>query len=311
MRTALALLPALLAIDARAETPAVVTDIAPVHSLVAQVMGEAGTPVLLMSAGADPHAYQLRPSQAADLQGADFVFWVGPEMTPWLDRALGTGAGARSVALLDLPSTVTRRFATEEEAVHSEDAHAGEAHDEDEGHDHDDSGIDPHAWLDPQNARVWLAAIRDELSAADPANATLFESNTEAALTRLDSLETEISAILAPARARPILVGHDAYGYFSGRFGLPVLGSLAAGDAAEPGAGHLSALAERAAADGVRCIFPEAGHDPAAVAALAGDAGLVVGDPLDPEGLMLDPGPDLHAEILLGLARAIAACNTD
>ena len=82
-------------LPAWAEVPKVVTDIHPVHALVSQVMGDLGAPVLLLERGASEHDFQLRPSQAADLADADLVVWIGPELTPWLDRALdGIGGGS-------------------------------------------------------------------------------------------------------------------------------------------------------------------------------------------------------------------------
>ena len=58
------------ATPALAEVPQVVTDIPPVHSLVAQVMGDLGQPELLLAKGADEHDFQLRPSQAGAVAGA-------------------------------------------------------------------------------------------------------------------------------------------------------------------------------------------------------------------------------------------------
>ena len=80
---------ACLVTPAAAEVPRVITDIPPVQALVAQVMADLGAPVLLLDKGADAHSFQLRPSQAAALAEADLVVWIGPEMTPWLDRAVG------------------------------------------------------------------------------------------------------------------------------------------------------------------------------------------------------------------------------
>ena len=60
--------------------PKVVASIAPVHSLVASIMKDVGTPALLVSANASPHAYSLRPSEARLLADADVIFRVGPDM---------------------------------------------------------------------------------------------------------------------------------------------------------------------------------------------------------------------------------------
>lgn len=66
----------------------VVASIAPLHSLTAQVMEGVGEPELLMPAGASPHHFAMRPSEAKALQQADVVFWVGPAIEGWMSRPL-------------------------------------------------------------------------------------------------------------------------------------------------------------------------------------------------------------------------------
>ena len=135
-----------------AEVPAVVTDMPVVQSLVAQVMGDLGTPEVLVSSGADPHDFQLRPSQARALATAEAIFWIGPEMTPWLAEPVAAATTAARTALLDVPGTELRHFGDDADGGAAEQA-------EETGHGH--AGVDPHAWLDPDNARVWLLAIAD------------------------------------------------------------------------------------------------------------------------------------------------------
>jgi zinc transport system substrate-binding protein len=55
----------------------IVAPIRPVHALVAGVMGDLGTPYLLLAAPASAHQFTLKPSQARALQNADIVFWIG------------------------------------------------------------------------------------------------------------------------------------------------------------------------------------------------------------------------------------------
>ena len=89
---------------AAAKVPRVVTDMPVVHALVTQVMGDLGPVDLLLDRGGDVHSYQMRPSQAQALAAADVVFWVGPELTPWLVRVRETLAPqALSVPLLEVP----------------------------------------------------------------------------------------------------------------------------------------------------------------------------------------------------------------
>ena len=104
-------LPASVALGAE-----VVASIAPVHSLVARVMQGAGTPHLLLPPGASPHDHALRPSDAAALERAALVFWVGPGLEPWLERPLTILAtGARVMRLADTPGLT--RLALREGAV--------------------------------------------------------------------------------------------------------------------------------------------------------------------------------------------------
>ncbi|MHC0054761.1 zinc ABC transporter substrate-binding protein [Actibacterium sp. D379-3] len=315
MRLPLTLSAALMTSPLWADVPAVVTDIPAIHSLAAQVMGDLGQPAVLLDKGADPHHFQLRPSQARALSQADLLFWIGPELTPWLDRAIG-GVGLRgdAVELLEAEGTVIRAFGEDHEdhEVH-EDEHE-EDHDTDhadaDGHDHAHDGLDPHAWLDPQNARVWIGVMARHLAQADPEHTDRYAANATQAVATVDAAEARARAILAPVGATPVMVFHDAYGYFAAALGVNVAGSIALGDAASPGAGRLAAIRAELAHEGAVCIFPEAQHDPAYIEAVVTGTGVRVGAPLDPSGTALAYGPALYGDLLTGLAQTIADCVT-
>lgn len=140
----------LLAAPLRAEVPQVVTDIAPVHALVAQVMDGVGEPELLVQPGQSPHSYALRPSQARALQQAGLVVWVGEGLTPWLAKPLEAlaGEGVR-LELIEAEGTVKLPYRGADdilaaaEAAQDEHEHEGDDH---EGHDHD--AHDDHAGHD-------------------------------------------------------------------------------------------------------------------------------------------------------------------
>lgn len=335
---------AMFAGAAAAEVPQVVTDVPPVHSLVAQVMGDLGAPSVLLDQGADPHSFQLRPSQAAALSEADILFWVGAELTPWLDRAIsGVGLSGEAIALLHATGTHTQDYGDHGDHdhghghdhdhghSHGHDHDHGHSHDHDHGHghshghdhghdhshDHDHAhhghshdGLDPHAWLDPANARVWLDLIAAELAEHDPENTATYAANAEAAKARVDAAEAEAQALLAPVGDAPIYVFHDAYGYFAGHFGVNIAGTVALGDAATPGAARLTGLREDIAAGSAVCIFPEAQHSDALIGQLAEAGDIRLGAPLDPEGSTLDYGPDLYQTLIVSLAETIADCVT-
>lgn len=296
---ALAAMMALTGAGARAEVPRVVADIPAVQSLVAMVMGDLGAPLLLLDQGADPHRYQLRPSQAAALVEADLVVWIGPEMTPWLDRALTLAESAGVLGLLADPGTLRRHFAA------GDDDPAGTDGD---GHDHDHEGTDPHGWLDPGNARHWLDLIAAALAARDPDHATAFRVNADHAQAEIASLDARLRDRLAAAGGAPIAVAHDAYGYFAAHYRLTIAAHVAAGDAADPGAARLAEVKAILDAGQVRCLFPEVGRNPGLIDALIADTGVRVGRPLDPAGIALEPGPGLYLALIDTLGTTIAEC---
>ncbi len=122
---------------ALADSPKVATDIAPVHALVARVMDGLGTPALIVPAGASPHEYTLRPSEAAALQEADLVFMIGAELTPWLEGAIGTLA-TDAVVTEFLHAGETQLLELRESALFEAHVHGEDGHRDGEDHGHDD-----------------------------------------------------------------------------------------------------------------------------------------------------------------------------
>ncbi len=305
---------------ATAEVPRVVTDFAPAQGLVAMVMGDLGSPEMLLEQGANAHDFQLRPSQAAALADADLVVWMGPEMSPWLDRSLEGLDGGADLRLLAVEGTHLQPFGDssphdhadhddhadhEDHAAH--DDHATEAADDHDGHDHDHDGMDPHAWLDPANGKHWLDTIAAELARLDPENAATYAANAASGKTRITEADADLAQRLAPLHDRPFVVFHDAYGYFTAHYGLTLAGSVAAGDATSPGAAHLKELQEAAGSTAL-CLFPEAGHDPKLLAQMAEATGVKLGGALDPEGVMVAPDAGAYLAVLNGVADTLLAC---
>jgi len=137
---------ALMGGTAMADVPRVAVDIAPVHSLVARVMEGVGTPDLIVQPGASPHEYSLRPSEAAALQEADLVVWMGAGLTPWMEGAVATLAeDAAVMTLLEADGTVLLDFregALFEAHSHDDGDHDDHDHEGDHDHDHDDHAHD-------------------------------------------------------------------------------------------------------------------------------------------------------------------------
>ncbi len=131
----------LLGTGPAAAAPKVVTTIPPIHSLVAGVMAGVGEPSLLLSGGASPHSYTMRPSEARALSEADLVFWVGESLETFLkDPVESLGADATIIELAEAPGLTLlpiREGGVFDE--HDHDDHAAEA---DDDHDHDHAEAD-------------------------------------------------------------------------------------------------------------------------------------------------------------------------
>lgn len=286
--------------------PRVAVDIAPLHSIVARVMEGVGAPDLILRAGASPHDYALRPSDAALIDAADLVVWVGPNMTPWMDgpiEALATGAAVlmleEAPGVVPLPVRADGPF----EPHHHEEGH-------EEGHDHgghEFETMDGHLWLDPDNAAAGATAIAAALAKADPENAATYAANAAAFGAETAALSDEISARLAPTRGKPFLVFHDAYQYFEKRFDLPAAGSVALTEGEAPGAARIAELRARVRAEGVVCAFGEPAFDPRLMETVIEGTGVRAGT-LDPEGVAQAPGPDLYPALMRAMAANLADC---
>ncbi len=312
----------LVALPAFAEAPKVVVDIAPVHALVSQVMAGVGVPDLLLDQDTNPHSVQLRPSQARMLSDADLVVWVGPGLSPWLERALEGLDVTDQIVLMDHPATTLRPFVRPNPAEdehghedgdhdtqddHGHDEHGAEEHDEPAHDDHDHGDYDPHLWTSIDNARAWLPAFAEDLAARDPENAATYRANAESGVAGLDDLAARIEARLAPHQGTEIVTFHASWGYFADRFGIEIAGTVRPGDASTPSAAALAELRDIIADHGVKCAFAEPAFDPALLEAISGETGLRIGV-LDPTGTLQEIGPGHYEATLMAAAGSIADC---
>ena len=302
-----------------AAAPEVVADIPPVHSLAARVMQGVGEPTSILPPGATPHGYSMRPSEAARLQAADIVFWVGEGLTPWLEDAVESlAADAVSVELMEAPGVALLEFGEDghadededhkDEHAHKEDGdHKDEhAHKDEHGHEHH-GDMDPHIWLDPANGKAVLAEMAARLAELDPANADAYKANAAAGAAELDALAARVEAVVAPVRGKAFFTAHDAYRYFEHRFEIESAGSVALSDAAPPGPARLDHIRSEMRAHSALCVFIEPQLDPKLARTAAEGSGARVAV-LDPLGADLELGPGLYPALVEGLAQSLADC---
>ena len=273
-------------------TPRVATDIGPVYSLAARVMDGIGVPDLIIRHGASPHAYSLRPSEAAALEKADLVFWVSEGLTPWLKSRLEILASkARVVELMKADGAI--------ELPYREGATFA---------NHDDHNvIDPHGWLDPENGKAWLGVMASELSKIDPSNTDLYFQNAAAGTLEISEAVARIDEALISVRGVRFIVFHDAYQYFERRFGISASGSILVGDALAPNPARIIEIRGQVAEMGIGCVFSEPQFNPGLVASVFQDAEVSTAV-IDSQGIELALGMALYPQVLESIAKEIVDC---
>ncbi|MCZ4092619.1 zinc ABC transporter substrate-binding protein ZnuA [Sinorhizobium psoraleae] len=316
----------LLSSPAWADAPNVVASIKPVHSLVASIMEGVGEPSLIVEGGASPHTYNMKPSNAAALQEAKVVFWVGHGLEAFLDKPLDAlGSNAKVVELGDAPGLEKLKFreggAFE---AHDEEGHEGEEHGAEEAahegheehageqeaaheHDHAEGEFDMHMWLDPMNAKAMAAEIEKALAEVDPENAAAYEANLAKLNQRLDALDKHLAETVAPVQDKPFVVFHDAYQYFEHRYKVRVAGSITVSPEVLPGAERLSEIRAKIKELGATCVFAEPQFEPKLINVVIEGTPAKSGT-LDPEAATLDAGPDLYFQMMENIGASMKSC---
>jgi zinc transport system substrate-binding protein len=283
----------------------VVVTIKPLHALVAAVMGEAGSPDLLVQGAASAHTYSLKPSDASKLNTADVLFRMSGTMEAFTTKFATTLP--KSVQIVTLQGTRGLKLLPRRTGATFEQDDHGHDHKHRHRHSPDDDTLDGHAWLDPVNAKVIVDRIVQVLSAKDTANAGAFKSNGEALKGKLDDLTAELQRELAPVAKKPFILFHDALQYFERRFGLRAVGSISVNPDVPPSAQRLSTLRKKIQSLGAVCVMAEPQFDPRLVTNLAEGTRARTGT-VDPEGAKIEPGPELYFTLLRNLARDLKSC---
>ncbi|MCJ8170496.1 zinc ABC transporter substrate-binding protein [Atopomonas sediminilitoris] len=270
--------------------PTVLTSIKPLQLIADAVLSEQGSAEVLLAPGASPHQYSLRPSEMRQIQQADLLYWVGPELESFLPKVLAQRSQP-NVALLHAQGMQLKHF----DQAHADDDHAG--------HDHHADSLDPHFWLDPRNAKQIAKRMAEDFSRFDSEHAAHYAANAERFAQAVDAADRQLKQRLAKLKDQPYLVFHQAYDYFEAHQGLHNQGVFTFTPEVQPGARHLNELRERLRAVGNACIFSEPPLVPRTLHSLAKDLPVRFGQ-LDPLG----QASASYVAMYLDLGNALADC---
>ena len=223
----------------------------------------------VLGPGQDPHSYRTTAADSRDVAGADLCLENG-----WNLEGHGW--------MRTLAENSQRPIRTCVEGVtplQTEDA-TGEVK-------------DPHAWMDPENAWIYVKNIRDGLTEVDPDNADLFSSRADLYRYQLKALRawiaTEVNKI--PLQRRILVSHHDAFGYFCHAFKFEARSPQGWSTAELKGVSpsKQKEIAEMIRDEGVKSIFVESTLNHEMIVAIAKEAGVKIGgelysDAMGPQG---------------------------
>lgn len=238
----------------------VVTTISTFNSLVTGVGGPYVHVRNLVPVGVSPETYEPTPQDAVMLSQARLLIENGAGLESWLAPTL------KNVTAPNLKVVV-------------ESAGLGV------------KNMNPHLWMDPENAKVYVQKIRDALTQMDPAHASAFKANAAAYDKRLDALSRSIQAKIAtiPPSHRYMIVFHNAWQYYNDRFGIVTLGFIEVNPGQDPNPQQVAHLIDLAKAHHVRAIFAEPEYSKKLADQIASNAGIHVVDDLYDDSLGTDP----------------------
>jgi zinc/manganese transport system substrate-binding protein/manganese/iron transport system substrate-binding protein len=153
---------------------------------------------------------------------------------------------------------------------------------------------DPHIWQNPRNAMIMAGNIERALAAADPADASVFQTNLAAYTKQLQALDAEVQRQLDSLANKKLVTNHDAFGYYINRYGLQFVGSIIPSfdTSAELSGRDIRDLVAKIKATRVKAVFSETSLPPKTAETIAREAGVKVvegqdalyGDSLGPPG---------------------------
>ena len=239
----------------------VLTSFYPMYDFACKIGGDCIDVTNMVPSGTEPHDWEPSTNDLKNLEKADVFIYNGADMEPWADDLLVSRSDTLRVV-----------EASENVELRTTDGEHEHAH-EHEGADHHHGDFDPHVWLDPENAKIEMEAIRDALCAADPENSTVFQSNYEKYAAELDALDAEFREKLASLPNRTIVVAHEAFGYLCDAYGLTQVGIEGLSPDSEPDPGRMAEVIDFVREHSISTIFFEELVSPKVAEAIASETG--------------------------------------
>lgn len=179
----------------------VVTTFTVIQDIAQNVAGSAAVVESITKPGAEIHDYQPTPRDIVKAQSADLVLWNGMNLERWFEKFFET--------VKDVPSVVVTEGI--EPLGIAEGPYSGKPN--------------PHAWMSPANALIYVENIRKALAKYDPANAEIYAKNAATYAAQIKALDAPLRSRLAaiPEPQRWLVTSEGAFSYLARDYGLKEL----------------------------------------------------------------------------------------
>ena len=213
----------------------------------------------LVGANGDGHVYEPTPADAKSVAAADVVFVNGLGFEGWIDR-LVKASGYKGKVIIATEGIKELKFEGE---------------------------LDPHAWQDLSNGRIYIKNIKNALINVDPKNSNLYKKNFIAYDKILESMDKSTKDKFAdiPKKNRKVITSHDAFLYFGRAYGIDFRSPVGVTTESEPSAGELAELITEMRKDNIKALFAENITDPRLIKQLAKEVNAQIGGTLYSDAL--------------------------
>ncbi|MFA5900758.1 MAG: metal ABC transporter substrate-binding protein [Hyphomicrobium sp.] len=179
----------------------VVTTFTVIQDIAQNVAGDAAIVESITKPGAEIHDYQPTPLDIVKAQSADLVLWNGMNLERWFEKFFDN--------VRDVPSVVVTQGI--EPMGIKEGPYTGKPN--------------PHAWMSPNNALIYVDNIRKALAGHDPANAETYNKNAAAYAEKIKAIDQPLRQRLAaiPEGQRWLVSSEGAFSYLARDYGLKEL----------------------------------------------------------------------------------------
>ena len=266
--------------EASASEYQVVTTVAPITSIAANVIGDCAEIVGIVPEGTNSHTFEPPPSAAEVMSTADIVFINGLVLEePTKELALtNVDDGVEVIELGDRtiePDQYKYDFSFPE----------------------DGGKPNPHLWTDPTLVKVYADIIREEMSVIAPECAEQFDANFAEFETLVDDFDAVIreSFETIPEEQRKLVTYHDAYAYFADTYGWNVIGAVQPSDFGDPTPAEVVNLIEQIDAENVTAVFGSEVFPSPVLEQIANETGAEYVDDLRDDDLPGGPGEADHS----------------